>query len=181
MGVMGVETGALSWIWNLETVAPPSHQPHYTNPSASSLKPTYLRQQAVETPQTHPEMVEALGCACRVSFVITLLVVAIPILPDCLGAFESLGHTPSVRIGSKLKNAGDLRCEVAYLGSMGAKVARARNLFPAAASGRDSASRNRPTKHRHRGLRVFSRQVLLGRNLPLAHQVAGALRNSAPS
>jgi hypothetical protein len=77
-----------------------------------------------------------------------------------------------------MKNAGDLRCEVAYLGGRWAQKLRGREisvqlLHPEGIPRAGMDQRNM--------VRVFSRQALLGRNLSLAHQVAGSLRNSPPS
>lgn len=153
-------TGAGSGTWEDETNT--THTPQ-------------AAEQAVKTPQTPSRIGRGTwaGCACRVPFVIRTK--AVPTLPDYLGAFESLGRTP------RRRDREDARLRIS--GQWAQHFAKdKKSLFQLLhPEGIPRARRNGPTKHGHRGLRVFSRLVLLVCDLHSTHQVAGALRNSSPS
>lgn len=134
-GGKGVEpqlelTGAGSGTWK------PLPRAHHRDTRNNTTHASGSREQAVKTPQTPSRNGRSTwpGCACRIPFVIRTK--AVPTLPDYLGAFESLGRTP--RVGDR----EDARLRISGQMDMGATSCRGREIsFPAAASGRDSASR----------------------------------------
>lgn len=129
MGADGAATGAdWSWIWNLETVAPRSLQRRRNNTTHTPQ----AAEQAVKTPQLHPEMVEAPAPGVPAGF------------PSSSGP-KPFRHCPTISVRWRVwvarreEEIGKMRGCVSRVN--GRNSCKRREIsFPAAASGRDSAS-----------------------------------------